>query len=62
MMIRRKFPRGCQVNKINLSLDNSELDKLWYLFKEDRSPMAEHVRQKLRLVLVNNKQQKEGEI
>ena len=42
----RKIEQGMQVNKVNLRLDNSELDMLERAFLTD-TPMAKHIREQI---------------
>ena len=46
--MKRKFPRGWQTYKINLTLSVTEVDKLLLMTRNDDSEMADYMRQQIR--------------
>lgn len=50
----QRFERGIQVNKVNLRLNNAELDMLESLLNEDDEDMANHIREQINKARRNN--------
>ena len=46
--MERRIPKGYQKNRINLVLDNSELDWFESLFEKDLTPIAEYIKQQIK--------------